>query len=116
MEKTAGTGLKATTLVAETKRARGLDAATLEKLLDAVVGAQKQAYCPYSGFPVGAALLAADGSIHTGCNVENASYGGTICAERTAFVKAVSEGHREFKAIAVITCVRIASPFGCERN
>ncbi len=52
-------------------------------------------YVPYSKFPVGAALLLADGSVYTGCNIENAAYGSTICAERTALVKAVSEGHRD---------------------
>jgi len=55
----------------------------------------KFSYVPYSGFPVGAALLCADGTVFTGCNVENAAYGSTICAERTALLKAVSEGHRE---------------------
>jgi len=60
------------------------------------------AYVPYSGFPVGAALLCADGTVFTGCNVENAAYGSTICAERTALVKAVSEGHRDdWVAIAI---------------
>lgn len=60
------------------------------------------AYCPYSHFPVGAALLCKDGSIYTGCNVENSAYGSTICAERTAVFKAVSEGHRDdFAAIAI---------------
>ncbi|XP_046335787.2 cytidine deaminase-like isoform X3 [Haliotis rufescens] len=62
---------------------------------------KKMSYCPYSNFPVGAALLTADGTVFTGCNVENASYGLAICAERTAIVKAVSEGHRKFKAIAI---------------
>ncbi|MEG1240027.1 MAG: cytidine deaminase [Oscillospiraceae bacterium] len=52
-------------------------------------------YCPYSNFPVGAAILCRDGSVYTGCNVENAAYGSTLCAERTAIVKAVSEGHRD---------------------
>ena len=52
-------------------------------------------YVPYSNFPVGAALLLADGTVYTGCNIENAAYGSTICAERTALVKAVSEGHRD---------------------
>lgn len=60
------------------------------------------AYVPYSKFPVGAALLCADGTVFTGCNVENAAYGSTICAERTALVKAVSEGHRDdWVAIAI---------------
>ncbi len=62
----------------------------------------ERSYCPYSHFPVGAALLCADGSVFTGCNVENAAYGSTICAERTALVKAVSEGHRDdFVRIAI---------------
>ena len=60
-------------------------------------------YSPYSKFRVGAAALTESGHIYTGCNVENASYGGAICAERTAFVKAVSEGHQKFIAIAVTT-------------
>ena len=55
----------------------------------------KRSYVPYSKFPVGAALLCADGTVFTGCNVENSAYGSTICAERTAIVKAVSEGHRD---------------------
>lgn len=59
-------------------------------------------YTPYSGFKVGAALLARSKKIYTGCNVENAAYSPTVCAERTAFVKAVSEGEREFTAIAII--------------
>jgi len=62
-----------------------------------------RAYVPYSKFPVGAALLCADGTVFTGCNVENAAYGSTICAERTALVKAVSEGHRDdFVRLAVV--------------
>ena len=61
----------------------------------------EQAYAPYSGYTVGAALLCADGTVYTGCNIENAAFSPTICAERVAFVKAVSEGHREFTAIAV---------------
>ena len=61
----------------------------------------EQSYVPYSKFPVGAALEGADGTIYTGCNEENAAYGSTICAERTALVKAVSEGCRDFARIAV---------------
>ena len=64
--------------------------------------ARKQAYCPYSGFAVGAALLCADGRVFTGCNIENAAYPATNCAERTAIFKAVSEGKRKFKAIAIV--------------
>lgn len=62
-----------------------------------------RSYVPYSHFPVGAALLCADGSVFTGCNVENAAYGSTICAERTALVKAVSEGHtNDYVTLAVV--------------
>ena len=62
----------------------------------------ERSYVPYSHFPVGAALECADGTVYTGCNVENSAYGSTICAERTALVKAVSEGHRAFTALAVV--------------
>ena len=65
--------------------------------------AMQHAYTPYSKFQVGAALLAEDGTIYTGCNIENASYGATNCAERTAIFKAVSEGVRRFKAIAIVS-------------
>ena len=76
---------------------------TRQKLIAMAQAARQHAYSPYSHYPVGAALLSAKGAIFTGCNVENASYGGTICAERTALVKAVSEGVRQFVAIAVVT-------------
>jgi cytidine deaminase len=72
------------------------------RLLDAARAARANAYAPYSGFPVGAALLAADGRVFTGVNVENASYGLTTCAERSAVARAVSEGARDFRAIAVV--------------
>lgn len=73
----------------------------MEKLIQQAMEAMGRAYAPYSGFHVGAALLCADGTIYTGCNIENASYGATNCAERTAFFKAVSDGHRNFTAIAL---------------
>ena len=63
---------------------------------------REYSYCPYSGFSVGAAILADDGRIYGGCNVENAAYSVGICAERTAIVKAISEGARHFRAIAVV--------------
>lgn len=72
-----------------------------EKLVTAAKQAMQNAYAPYSGFCVGAALLCADGSVYTGCNVENAGYSATNCAERTAFFKAISDGKKAFTAIAV---------------
>ena len=74
---------------------------TPEKLVELAKEAMMKAYAPYSGYQVGAALLCADGSVYQGCNIENASYTPTVCAERTAFFKAVSDGHRDFTAIAV---------------
>lgn len=71
------------------------------KLLLMACEARKHAYAPYSQFTVGAALWTAGGKIYTGCNVENASYGASICAERTAILKAVSEGERDFLKIAI---------------
>ena len=73
-----------------------------QALMAAAVEAREFSYSPYSGYRVGAALLGADGNIYTGCNVENAGYTPTNCAERTAVFKAVSEGVREFCAIAVV--------------
>ena len=72
-----------------------------KELMLRAIEAKKMAYVPYSKFHVGAALLTKSGKVYTGCNVECASYGGTNCAERTAIFKAVSEGEREFEAIAV---------------
>lgn len=72
------------------------------ELISLAKKAAEKAYSPYSQFTVGAALLCKSGKIYTGCNIENASYSPTNCAERTAFFKAVSEGEREFEAIAVV--------------
>ena len=74
---------------------------TPEKLIELAKEAMQHAYVPYSGYKVGAALLCADGTVYPGCNIENAAYGPTNCAERTAFFKAVYDGHRAFTAIAV---------------
>lgn len=70
-------------------------------LVDQAIAAMEKAYAPYSGYKVGAALLCADGTVYGGCNIENGSYGATNCAERTAFFRAVFDGHRDFTAIAV---------------
>lgn len=75
---------------------------TDQELLDLAWKAREQSYSPYSGFAVGAALECWDGTVYLGCNVEGASYGNAICAERTALVKAVSEGRRDFTRIAVV--------------
>ena len=72
------------------------------QLIREAMKAREYAYTPYSKYKVGAALLSKSGKIYTGCNIENAAYGPTNCAERTAFFKAVSEGEREFEAIAII--------------
>lgn len=74
----------------------------IEKLIDTAIEQLKFSYTPYSNFKVGAALFAKNGEIFTGCNIENASYTPTNCAERTAFFKAVSEGVREFRAICIV--------------
>lgn len=73
-----------------------------KQLIETAVKAREMAYAPYSHYKVGAALLAKSGKIHTGCNVENASFTPTNCAERTAFFKAISEGDREFEMIAIV--------------
>lgn len=70
-------------------------------LMRRAIAARENSYSPYSHFSVGAALLCSDGEVYTGCNIENRAYGPTNCAERTAFFKAVSEGKREFAAIAI---------------
>ncbi len=86
-----------------------------DRLAAAALAARKQAYAPYSRFRVGAALLTAEGEMFSGCNIENASYGLSICAERAAMAGAVSAGHREFRAMA-IACSPPAPPCGMCRQ
>lgn len=81
-----------------------------EELIRAALDARKNAYTPYSHYQVGAALLTEDGEIVSGCNIENASYGAACCAERTAVFKAVSEGKRRFRAIAIAGGAEGAEP------
>jgi cytidine deaminase len=90
-----------------------MDYKELYRLADAV---KENAYAPFSDFRVGAALLTGSDRVYTGVNVENSSYGGTICAERTAFVKAISEGEREFRALAVAASGGEALPCGICRQ
>ncbi len=87
----------------------------LEPLIDAALKVRQQAYAPYSNFSVGAAVLTDDGSIFTGCNVENASYGLAICAERNAITSAIAAGKQNFVAIAV-AATPLASPCGACRQ
>jgi cytidine deaminase len=89
-----------------------VDGVMAERLLAVAREAATRAYVRYSDFPVGAAVLTADGTVVTGCNVENASYGLTVCAERTAVFTAVAAGHRTIRAVAV-TAPRVASVTPC---
>jgi cytidine deaminase len=95
----------------------------IQVLITVARNMRERAYAPYSGYPVGAALLTAYGEVYGGCNVENAAYGATICAERAAVAKAVGMGEREFIAIAVVTadggtpcgeCRQVLSEFGTD--
>ena len=86
-----------------------------DNLLKQAIEARENAYAPYSGYKVGAALLATNGKVFKGCNVENASYGPSMCAERVAVFKAVSEGNMDFEAIAVVT-VNGGTPCGVCRQ
>ncbi len=79
-----------------------MDRAMAQKLAGQAIEAMGRAYAPYSGFQVGAALLTREGKIYLGCNIENAAYSPSNCAERTAFFKAVSEGERHFSAICIV--------------
>ena len=86
---------------------------TLDKLIDTASEAIRNSYSPYSSFPVGAAVLTESGRIYGGCNIENASYGATVCAERVAIFKAVSEGETRIKAVAIYTnAANLAFPCG----
>jgi cytidine deaminase len=79
-------------------------------LLEAALAARANAFAPYSKFQVGAAVEDADGRIHTGCNIENATYGLTLCAERVAIFKAISEGVRKFRRVAVAADTEVLTP------
>jgi cytidine deaminase len=87
----------------------------ISSLIEAALDVRSRAYAPYSQFRVGAALLTADGSVFTGCNVENASYGLCLCAERAAVSRAVAAGHQDFKII-VVAATPLASPCGACRQ
>ena len=93
-----------------------MTAGTLTQLLAAARAARRQAYAPYSKFRVGAALLTTGGIIVTGGNVENASFGLTICAERVAVTKAISDGHRKFQALAIAAPSPLPTPCGACRQ
>lgn len=86
------------------------------KLIAAAKKARRNAYCPYSKFKVGAAILASSGKIYAGANIENASYGLTLCAERAAAACAVSDGERHFAAIAIVAGDRPVAPCGACRQ
>lgn len=86
------------------------------ELMDKAIAAKKNSYSPYSNFKVGAALLTEDNKIYTGCNIESVSHTPTCCAERVAFFKAISEGHKKFKAIAISGDTKYCYPCGVCRQ
>ncbi|XP_036299697.1 cytidine deaminase [Pipistrellus kuhlii] len=104
--------------MAQERPARALDPEDVRRLLRCSQEAKRSAYCPYSHFPVGAALLTWDGKVFSGCNVENACYPLGICAERTAIQKAISEGYKNFRAIAIASDLQddFISPCGACRQ
>ncbi|XP_040319349.1 cytidine deaminase isoform X1 [Herpailurus yagouaroundi] len=104
--------------MAQERPACALEPELVQRLLLSCREAKKSAYCPYSHFPVGAALLTRDGRIFSGCNIENVCYPMGVCAERTAIQKAISEGHREFRAIAISSDLQddFISPCGACRQ
>ena len=94
-----------------------LTQAEIDRLLDLAQEARDHAYAPYSHYSVGAALLTAEGQVYQGCNIENAGFTPTVCAERTAFFKAIYDGHRAFRAVAVIaTGEEMGFPCGVGRQ
>ena len=98
-----------------------MDKKLTEEMIGMAIGQLQYSYAPYSGFKVGAALLTKSGKFYTGCNIENAAYTPTNCAERTAFFKAISEGEREFQAICIVggkdgVLTQYASPCGVCRQ
>jgi cytidine deaminase len=99
----------------------------VQKMREAAEAAARAAYCPYSNFPVGAAVLSSEGEIFAGCNVENASFGLTICAERNAIFQAISKGRRSIRAVVIVTpiggltppcgaCRQVINEFGPEAD
>uniref|UniRef100_A0A8C0QB44 cytidine deaminase n=6 Tax=Canidae TaxID=9608 RepID=A0A8C0QB44_CANLF len=104
--------------MAHERPASALEPELVQRLLLSCQEAKKSAYCPYSHFPVGAAILTQDGRIFSGCNIENVCYPLGVCAERTAIQKAISEGHREFRAIAISSDLQddFISPCGACRQ
>ncbi|XP_040501820.1 cytidine deaminase isoform X1 [Ursus americanus] len=104
--------------MAHERPASALEPELVQRLLLSCREAKKSAYCPYSHFPVGAAILTRDGRIFSGCNIENICYPLGVCAERTAIQKAISEGHREFRAIAISSDLQddFISPCGACRQ